>query len=308
MKRTKITDKITYVEPDSMANFTSCAGMILLSKQKILIDMNMGTDEIPKLLEQEKPDAAMITHYHLDHSTWTRQVNTYTDAVVFIPEGEEPYLTSTDFVIEHTAGAFGMSKPWTSFVVDFLGYEPLNAYESCSETTSFKDMAPEMVLINTPGHSPSHTSFYFPEDKILFSGDMGLDRFGPWYGWADCSIKKLVESILRLEGMDIELILTSHGGVVKKEIQHAWASGISTILQREKKIIQNLDKGMETDDIIRQGVFFSDKEKVSEPMRSFLYMWDTAMYNHHESLINEGGLIKFFPEILTLSTVPYNLG
>lgn len=297
MKKTKITDKITYVEPDSMANFASCAGMILQSKKKILIDMNMGADEIPGLLEQEKPDAAMITHYHLDHSIWTRQVNACKDAVVFIPEGEEPYLTSTDFVIEHTAGPFGMEEQWEAFVVNSLGYSPLEVYECCSETTSFKDMAPEMVLINTPGHSPSHTSFYFPEDKILFSGDMGLDRFGPWYGWADCSIKKLVESILRLDGMDIGLVLTSHGGILKKNIQQAWATSIVKILQREKKIIQNLDKGMDKQDIIRQGVFYPDKEKASDPMRSFLYMWDTAMYNHHESLINEGGLIKFFPEI-----------
>ncbi len=303
MKRTKITDKITYVEPDSMANFTSCAGMILQSKKKFLIDMNMGADEIPGLLEQEKPDAAMITHYHLDHAIWIRQVNAHTDAVVFIPEGEEPYLTSTDFVIEHTAGPFGMAEQWKSFVVNCLGYSPLEVYDICSETTSFKDMAPEMVLINTPGHSPSHTSFYFPEDKILFSGDMGLDRFGPWYGWADCSIKKLVESILRLDGMDIGLVLTSHGGILKKNIQQVWATSIVKILQREEKIIQNLDKGMDKQDIIRQGVFYSDKEKVSEPMKSFLYMWDTAMYNHHEFLINEGGLIKFFSEIPALSKI-----
>ncbi|HGY12472.1 MAG: MBL fold metallo-hydrolase [Deltaproteobacteria bacterium] len=301
MKRTKITDNITYVEPDSMANFTTCAGIIVQSKKKVMIDMNMGSKEISGLLEKEKPDAAIITHYHLDHSIWTRHVNTCSDAVVFIPEAEEPYLTSLDFVIEHTAGPFGMSEKWKDFVVKRLGYEPLNEYQCYNEQTTLKDIAPEIVLVRTPGHSPSHTSFYFPDEKILFSGDMGLDHFGPWYGWTDCNIKQIVESILRLDGMDIKLILTSHGGALKKRIQSSWVNCIHQIQQREEKIIKKLETGISKQKIIQQGVFYSDKKKVKEPMRSFLNMWDTAMYNHHESLINEGGLVKYFPQIMGMS-------
>jgi len=298
LKRTRITDKITYVEPDSMAKFTSCAGIIVQSKKKVMIDMNMGVKDTPGLIKEEKPDAAFITHYHLDHSTWARHVNACSDAVVFIPEGEVSYLTSLDFLIEQTAGPTGMAEQWKDFVVNYQGYRPLTSYECCNEKTGLKDMAPEIVLVETPGHSPAHTSFYFPGEKILFSGDLGLDRFGPWYGWADCNIKQIIESILRLGGMDVQLILTSHGGVLKKEIQQTWDGCIRQLQQREEKIIQKLEAGISKHDIIRQGVFFSDKQKVKEPMRSFLNMWDTAMYNHHEALIAEGGLIKFFPEII----------
>jgi hydroxyacylglutathione hydrolase len=94
LKRTKITDKITYAEPDSMTNFTSCAGIIVQSKNKVMIDMNMGAKETPGLMEQENPDAAIITHYHLDHFLWTHHVSACSDAVIFIPEAEAPYLTS----------------------------------------------------------------------------------------------------------------------------------------------------------------------------------------------------------------------
>ena len=71
-------------------------------------------------------------------------------------------------------------------------------------------------------------------------------------------------------------------------------------VMREEKIIQKLEAGMTKQDIIQQGVFFSDKEKVQEPMKFFLYTWDTIMYKHHEDLIKEGGLMKFFPEIKTM--------
>lgn len=296
-----ITDKITYLEPDSMTNFSSCAGMIVRSKGKVFIDTNIGPGETPGLLDREKPDAAVITHYHLDHSAWTRYVADYSKALVLIPEKEEPYLTSLDFIIAHTAGPLGMSDQWKEFVVNQSGYRPLTAYECYSEKTSFQHLVPEMVVLDTPGHSPSHTSFYFPDDRILFSGDMGLDRFGPWYGWTDGNIKTIVESLLRLDGLQIELILTSHGGMIKKDIRNVFLKSIRHILEREEKILYRLDKGMDKKDIIAQGIFYPHRKKIQEPMRSFVTMWDTSMYNHHEALIREGGLTRFFPEIRGLS-------
>jgi len=284
-----------------MAHFSSCAGIIVQSNEKVFIDTNMGSEETPGLLELEKPNAAVITHYHLDHSVWTRYVADHSNARVLIPKKEEPYLTSLDFIIAHTAGPFGMSDQWTDFVVNQRGYRPLTIYECYSEKASFQDLVPEMVILETPGHSPSHSSFYFPDEKILFSGDVGLDRFGPWYGWADCDIKALVESILRLDGLEVGLVLTSHGGIIKKEIQKAFFNSIHHILRREEKIVRRLDKGMNKKDIIEQGVFYSDKEKIREPFKSFLNMWDTAMFNHHEALIKEGGLMAFFPEISGMS-------
>ncbi|MBT4509065.1 MAG: MBL fold metallo-hydrolase, partial [Desulfobacula sp.] len=55
MKRIRITQQITYVEPDSMTNFTSCAGIIVQSKKKVMIDVNMGARETPGLIKEEKP-------------------------------------------------------------------------------------------------------------------------------------------------------------------------------------------------------------------------------------------------------------
>lgn len=300
MKRTAVTDTLTYVEPDSMAGFSSCAGIIVQSKGKIFIDMNLGPEETPELVAREKPDAAIITHYHLDHSAWTRYVADHSHARILIPEKEEPYLISLDFIIDHTAGPLGMAEKWKDFVANSLGYRPLTAYEKYSGKSSFHDLVPEMVILETPGHSPAHSSFYFPDEKILFSGDVGLDRFGPWYGWADCDIKKTVESLLRLDGLRVDLILTSHGGVIRKK--EAFLGCIRHILEREETILRRLDKGMNQKDIIQQGVFYPHKENVAEPMKSFLKMWDTAMFHHHEALIKEGGLIRFFPEIRGLTT------
>ena len=297
MKKTRITDTITYVQPGSMANFTSCSGIMIDSGTTVWIDMNMGPEDTPDLLKKERPGACIITHYHLDHSIWTRHVRDFTGAEIFIPRAEEKYLTSLDYVIEHTAGVLGMAGPWKQFVVHTLGYRALEDYHTYDAGTTFREWVPEMVPVETPGHSPGHTSFYFPDDNILFSGDMGLDRFGPWYGWADCSIPKLVESILRLDGLETNLVLTSHGGVLKKDIQVHWRHCIRHLIQREKKIRAQLDAGKTEKAIVSAGIFFKDKESVKDPMKSFLYMWDTAMFRHHERIIRQGGLSTYFPDI-----------
>ena len=303
MKQTIITDKMTYVEPNSMSKFASCAGLIFKSGQsgaKVLIDTNLGNEETPVLFDQEKPDIVMITHFHLDHSSFTRYVADYSDTRILIPEKEVPFLTSFDFMIENTAGLMGMGVPWRDFAMNKLKFRVLKHYESFSEKTSLSHLIPEMTIVATPGHSPGHTSFYFPDDRILFAGDMGLDRFGPWYGWRNCSIQDIVESLLKLGSMDINLILTSHGGMIEKNIHQAFSHSLGHILEREKTITEKLDKGIKEEDIIQQGIFYKHRDKIPQPMSSFLHMWDIAMFDHHMTLIREGGILKLFPELRSM--------
>jgi hydroxyacylglutathione hydrolase len=295
LNKTIITDKISYVEPDSMSQFTSCAGLIFKSTQsgaKVLIDTNMGCEETPALIEKEQPDMVMITHFHLDHSAFTRYVAEYSDAQILISKKDLPFLTSFDFMVKNTAGLMGMADQWRDFAMNKLKFRPLKRYEGFIENEYLSDLIPEMLVVPTPGHSPGHTSFYFPADKILFAGDIGLDRFGPWYGWKNCSIQDIVESLLRLDSMDINLILTSHGGMIEKNIHQAFSHSLAHIQERERMIIEKLDKGIKEEDIIKQGVFYKRRDKAPEAMRSFLHMWDTAMFDHHMALIREGGVLK----------------
>lgn len=301
MKLTRITDKLTYVEPDSMARFHSCAGLMVDSLAMVFIDMNLGPEDTQALVKAHPPQAALITHYHLDHSIWTRIVHETSDAQVFIPLGEQNYLTSLEFVVDQTARPFGRAEEWKNFMVNQLGYTPLKTFQTYNADTSFAEFCPEMVLMETPGHSPCHTSFYFPDEKILFSGDLGLDRFGPWYGWQDCDVKKILESLLRVDGMDVELILTSHGGIIGHDIHQALAKSLGMVLKREERIRRQLDAGKTQDEIIKNGVFYPGKKRLEPAMGPFLEMWDTAMFFHHLNLLDQGGILSYFPELKEFS-------
>ncbi len=296
MKETRITEKIIYVEPDSMARFSSCAGLMVHSKKKLFIDMNLGESDTRLMLEQFPPDAAVITHFHLDHSAWINQAET-AGVTVFVPAAEASFLRSLDHLVTHTAGPLGFGEEWRVFVENTLGFKPLNHFSAYDQKTVFTEFAPEMVVMETPGHSPGHTSFYFPDDRILFSGDLGLDRFGPWYGWQNCDIRDLVTSLLRLDGMKIDLIVSSHGGMIQKGISDIFMAKIVEILRREHRIYDLLSKGESEAKIIEKGVFYMHKDKVSPPLKTFLDRWDTVMLQHHERVLAQGGLAGYFPEL-----------
>lgn len=299
MKRTRITDRLTFLEPDDMRLFKACAGVMVESTRKLVIDTNMGPETI-SFLQAENPQSAIITHYHLDHGTWGAVAQDHTQAEVVIPAGEERYLTDINYFLEQTAAPYGPVDAWRYFSVEACGYRELERYSAYEAGRSFSDQRMTIICLDTTGHSPSHRSFYFPEAKVLFTGDMGVDRFGPWYGWADCDLRHLVASILKLRELPVDVLLTSHGGMRTSNIRAVWDRALRLLLEREKSVATRLEKGFTPEAIVAEGIFFIQKSQVPEPMQSFLYMWDTAMFNHHRILIEQGGLTRFFPELTTL--------
>ena len=64
-------------------------------------------------------------------------------------------------------------------------------------------------LMSLPGHSPYQIGVYVPEEKVIFTGDNFI------YGWqssmAHCYPKEWIESLNKIEAMDVEFIVPGHG-------------------------------------------------------------------------------------------------
>ncbi len=78
----------------------------------------------------------------------------------------------------------------------------------------------EFKVFHTPGHSPGSITLYWPEKKVLFTGDLvfkeGVGRTDITGGDGE----QLKESIKRMAELDTEWLLTGHGEIVsgKKEV------------------------------------------------------------------------------------------
>jgi hydroxyacylglutathione hydrolase len=156
--------------------------------EKGLEALNVGLEDIGLVL---------CTHAHQDHIE-AAQVFSDLPAMTTIHE-KDWQLVKT--MIEH----LGASSPLRTETVqpDFF----LKGGEFTVEGLDFR-------VIHTPGHSPGGICLYWPEKKILFSGDLifkeGLGRTDLPGGNGE----ELKASIKGLSDLEIEYILPGHGGII----------------------------------------------------------------------------------------------
>lgn len=295
MKRLRITEHIEYLRPENEIGRFLCSGMIVRGSGKVFFDTNFGEAKTKELLLSEKPDFALLSHYHLDHALWGGFVRSASDAELFVPFGEEDYVAKPDFFLERTSGQLPSAELWRQFVLEHLKFKGFREFRTYDGSFSLDLKKTKMVFIPAPGHSPGHMTAYFPEENILFTSDLGFGLLGPWYGFRDGDICHYVESLLKLKAMKPKLLLTGHDGVFYKDIEGIFDRCIKTFFLREDMIRQGLEKGRSRDSIVEDGIYFKKKEKAKGPLKGFLVDWDTVMFDLHMGVLNEGGLDFFFP-------------
>ncbi len=178
------------------ASENNCNSFFIDGSKKIIIDpghrhlfqhVRRGLERVG--LAPEQIDAVLVTHGHPDHL--------------------------------ETAGSFGPSARWAmsridyDFVLQYLGSRteiPPPAFFLQEGDLAIGDTALQVLL--TPGHSPGSVCLYWPQKKVLFTGDV---VFSQSIGRTDLpggSGKQLKESIARLAELDADILCPGHGDVV----------------------------------------------------------------------------------------------
>lgn len=289
MKTTKLSDHITWIEPATMSNFSGCGGLFIDGKVRIGIDTNFG-QETPGWLAAAKPDMVVASHYHIDHVAALKHAEESGISRLLIPAGELRMVSDpTNFY--HLVDRQGdLQDHWRGLLVRHR-FWPSSQVEGFT-TEDIAELGAGVIAVPTPGHSPDHTSFFFPDESILFTGDMGIDAFGPWYCWPDCNLRTLVKSLILLQDLSAKTLLTSHGSMVHGEsaCRAAFEMAITIIRQREEQIANWQEQGLSDEDIVNRGLLYPGHKNYKTDFRHIMGYWEENTLLQHQKALRVGGI------------------
>jgi glyoxylase-like metal-dependent hydrolase (beta-lactamase superfamily II) len=147
----------------------------------------------------------------------------------------------------------------------------------------------KIVVLHTPGHSPGHCSFYFPDRELVFLGDICLTKVGPWYGDEKASINDFIDSIDRIIALRPRMMAAGHSSqifttpiVVPTLLEYR-----DRILKREQRIFSYLKSHTcNIDQLANQHLIYRDHPNI------FVLFWEKYMIKKHLERLLETGCIE----------------
>jgi glyoxylase-like metal-dependent hydrolase (beta-lactamase superfamily II) len=226
------------------------------------------------------------SHTHPDHSAgnWI-----FKDTVENIVVPVEGFSTSGNIVaLSERFTNPDLAEYWRQWV----GPRGVMKFQDCSPTAKYDEKSEfsigetTLLPIRTPGHTIDHYILYEPSHKILFSFDIDLTSFGPWYGHRESSITDFKNSLKKIIDLEINTLVSSHFGIVQEQIKDKIRVFSQIIEDRTDRIQQLLTRGItSTEELIEKAPIYGSFP-YAEPL---LRYWEGEMIRKHVAELQKRG-------------------
>jgi hydroxyacylglutathione hydrolase len=254
---------------------------------RVIIDPSCNLDKLMSLRDNEGVDAIWLSHWHEDH---IRYLNLFAGSPLWISQRDFPPLTDLDIMMDwYSMGEEGQRAYWKKTMLEEFNFEPRREAHFIEDDQTINLGSLRVQVVATPGHTPGHLSFFFPEEEILFLGDYDLTTFGPWYGDAKSSIEDTIKSIHRLRAIPARKWIASHNtGLFEENPGELWSGYENVIYQRNEKILTFLREPATMEMIAAAWLMYG---KPREPKEFFEFNERILVGKHLEYLLKQGGIM-----------------
>ena len=261
----ELKPNIYYLPGENNSRFPYCACLYLKGKDKrVLIDAGMG----PKNLAPVKKlgiDLLILTHCHIDHRLTRAEIM---DVPVWCHEKEEEWFSNRDLFL--TAMGFKRSGLDLSGLFDFThGIFDTEIAHRLIDGERIDIGGITLETIHTPGHTPGHMAFFIPEHKLLFSGDIDLTPFGPFYGHDFADISDFLRSIENLERVKANMVVSGHAGPFNDNLPERFRAYSEIIHNRGRLLLGKLSRPKSIEDFRGSNLFYNSYPDFPELIRWF---------------------------------------
>ena len=202
-------------------------GFVTTSEGIVMIDTPMLPTDAVKWRDDiaQRGEVRFIinTHHHIDHTTG----NYFFPGAVVSHELVKEMLAAPLASVAASERAKEAAKAnlgqvdYVRLLIKELDPEGLplldEHYQFKSPTITFSERLTLYVgehtfeLIYLPGHTLGHIGVYIPQEKVFFAGDNFTSASQP--SMANCLPLEWVESLKKIEAMDIDVVVPGHGEV-----------------------------------------------------------------------------------------------
>lgn len=290
MYRVELASGLTFYEGERRGRFPFGNVLVITGRDcRVLVDSGPGEAVIAAVREPGPVDVVINTHYHIDHM---RANGSFSRAEFWCPAGErEPF--------ESIAG-FGWFTGYDIFGPDSLvdlqsryAWRPTPVARELvhGDRLDFGGLRVEVVQL--PGHTPGHIGLWFAELGVMFSADIDLSTFGPWYGDRFSDIDAYLGSLDRLAGMVTPetTVVTSHRRPMPADVFHQRLAPFKArFAERDQGILALLEgpEPVRLDHLAAQGPIYGPQPRW-EPG---LYKAELFMIRHHLMRLARLGVVE----------------
>lgn len=155
--------------------------------------------QITKILDQLKPKAIVLTHFHEDHSGNAQYFSKRYDIPIYMHELTAEIMKTSFPLPFYRRNIFGHVEATSGILLK----DELDLFDH------------QYQIMFTPGHSHDHICLFEKEQGWLFSGDLYLATKLN-YGMREESVPQLLHSIEKILQCSLESMFCGHAGFVEE--------------------------------------------------------------------------------------------
>jgi len=280
----QISPSIFLVEGENEGRFPFSHSILIRDKITVLIDTGCGLERLERIREKHRPDVVLNSHTHPDHSAG----NWLFDGVpLLVPRQGFGISGQLLKMSERFTEPGELAQKWRDYVREAMGFQEIQPTHDYEDKRRLRFGAVELVAIHSPGHASDHYCLFEPRRKILFSFDIDLAAFGPWYGHRESNVELFEASVRRVQALHPRIVVSSHLGIISDRIDERFEAYLNIISRREEQILRFLSQERRLEEMVDQALIYGGFPYAPALLR----YWEGQMLQKHIHRLIEKGLI-----------------